>query len=253
VRLAFDFDGWGYTHLYRNGTGKLERVDSYAIPEGLDERFATGFGDLTVHEFATDPETNLAYSSYYAGGIRVFNFGEGGLNEVGRYIPQRGANFWGVEQFTQNGYRYIAGSDRDYGLYILRYTGPGAVEPKPPSPPQGAPPRELAEPVIGTGALRVGKKRYVRVPVSCAETAGGNCQGKLTIERNEGWTKLAQKQFVKPADAMSGVRLRVTPLEFRRLVRRGQRRVTVELTTRGSDGELRQATTRLTLLAPRRG
>ena len=100
VRLAFDFDGWGYTHVYENGAGKLRRVDSYAIPEGLDERFATGFGDLTVHEFATDPTEYLAYSSYYAGGMRVFRFGADGLTEVGKYIPERGANFWGVEQFT---------------------------------------------------------------------------------------------------------------------------------------------------------
>ena len=127
VRLAFDFDGWGYTHVYENGTGKLRRVDSYAVPEGLDERFATGFGDLTVHEFATDPTEYLAYSSYYAAGMRVLRFGADGLTEVGKYIPERGANFWGVEQFTQNGERYFAGSDRDYGLYIFRYTGPGAA------------------------------------------------------------------------------------------------------------------------------
>ena len=129
VRLAFDFDGWGYTHVYENGTGKLRRIDSYAIPEGLDERFATGFGDLTVHEFATDPTEYLAYSSYYAAGMRVFRFGADGLTEVGKYIPERGANFWGVEQFTQNNVRYFAGSDRDYGLYIFRYTGSGAAQP----------------------------------------------------------------------------------------------------------------------------
>ena len=39
----------------------------------MDEAFATGFGDLTVHEFATDPTENLAYSSYYAGGMRVMS------------------------------------------------------------------------------------------------------------------------------------------------------------------------------------
>ena len=86
--------------MFENGTGKLRRIDSYAIPEGLDERFATGYGDLTVHEFATDPTEYLAYSSYYAAGMRVFRFGADGLTEVGKYIPERGANFWGVEQFT---------------------------------------------------------------------------------------------------------------------------------------------------------
>jgi hypothetical protein len=252
VKLAFEFDGWGYTHLYENGKGKLERVDSYAIPEAHDERFATGFGDLTVHEFATDPEVNLAYSSYYAAGMRVFRFGANGLKEVGRYIPERGANFWGVEQFTQNGVRYFAGSDRDYGLYILRYTGPGGPQPPQTQPPQAAAPRVPADPRIDNRRLRVGKKRYVRVPVSCPETVGGNCRGQLTIERRNGWTTLAQRWFAKDADELSTVRLRLSRAEFRRLVRRRTQRVTVELMTRGIDGQLRHAATRLTLLAPRR-
>ena len=77
------FDGWGYTHLYRArtdpapGGGKqlMEHIDSYAIEEALNPTFAFGFGDLSVHEFATDPDKNIAYSSYYAGGMRVFTFG----------------------------------------------------------------------------------------------------------------------------------------------------------------------------------
>jgi hypothetical protein len=192
---------------------------------------------------------NLAYSSYYAAGMRVFQFGADGLAEVGRYIPERGANFWGVEQFTQNGVRYFAGSDRDYGLYIFRYTGPGAVQ-----PPQGqaAPPAKLADPRIDSRRLRVGKKRYVRVPVSCPETVGGDCRGRLTIQRRNGWTTLAQRWFVKDADELSTVRLRLSRSEFRRLVRRRTQRVTVELMTRGIDGQLRHAATRLTLLPPRR-
>jgi hypothetical protein len=119
------FDGWGYAHLYRNNAGKLTHVDAYAIPEALDERYSTGFGDLSIHEFATDPEDRLAYSSYYAGGLRVFRFGPNGLNETGRYIDEGGNNFWGVEQFTYRGNRLIAASDRDYGLYVFDYTGPG--------------------------------------------------------------------------------------------------------------------------------
>ena len=104
-------------------------------PGGARRALRTGYGDLTVHEFATDPTEYLAYSSYYAGGMRVFRFGADGLTEVGKYIPERGANFWGVEQFTRNGVRYFAGSDRDYGLYILRYTGPGNPTPGAPTRP----------------------------------------------------------------------------------------------------------------------
>jgi hypothetical protein len=125
------FDGWGYTHLYRNTGSDLEAVDHFAIEEALDERYAFGFGDLTVHEFATDPDTNVAYSSYYGGGMRVFTFGEDGLSQTGKFIDDGGNNFWGVEVVTTDqGERLFAGSDRDYGLYLLRYTGPGA----PPTP-----------------------------------------------------------------------------------------------------------------------
>jgi hypothetical protein len=128
------FDGWGYAHQIRNGTGKLATVDDYAIQEGIDDRWATRFGDLSIHEFATDPATNLAYISYYSGGFRAVQYDENGMREVARFIDQRpdgkGNDFWGVEQFTAaNGERLIALSDRDYGLYIVRYTGPGAVGP----------------------------------------------------------------------------------------------------------------------------
>jgi hypothetical protein len=125
------FDGWGYAHLYRRQNGKVERIDSYAIPEALDPAYAFGYGDLSIHEFATDPNENLAYSSYYAGGVRVFRFGEGGIDEVGHYIDPQGNNFWGIETFVAGndqagnlqGERLFAGSDRDHGLWVFRYTG----------------------------------------------------------------------------------------------------------------------------------
>jgi hypothetical protein len=52
-----------------------------------------------------DPGQNLAYSSYYAGGMRVFRFGEAGIEEVGHYIDDEGSNFWGVETFVPSGAR----------------------------------------------------------------------------------------------------------------------------------------------------
>jgi hypothetical protein len=123
VSVATAFDGWGYAHLYRNENGKMTEVDTFAINEARDERFATRFGDLSIHEFATDPRRNLAYSSYYSGGLRVLSFGEKGLDEVGHFIDEGGNNFWGVEFTTRKG-GLIAASDRDYGLYLFRYTGP---------------------------------------------------------------------------------------------------------------------------------
>ena len=122
------FDGWGYTHLIRNTPGKMATIDSHAIKEALNPTYSTGYGDLSVHEFAADPTQNVAYSSYYSGGMRVFTFGPGGLIEQGKFIDEGGNNFWGVEQFTtSSGERLFAGSDRDYGLYLFRYTGPGAA------------------------------------------------------------------------------------------------------------------------------
>jgi hypothetical protein len=86
-----------------------------------------------VHEVATDPQNaNLAYLSYYAGGIRVIEIqctiptdqSTCELVEVGRYIDAGGNNFWGVEAFVRNGETYILGSDRDSGLWIFKYTPP---------------------------------------------------------------------------------------------------------------------------------
>ena len=122
------FDGWGYAHLIDAKTS--EELDAFATPEAVDERYASGFGDLSIHEFATDPETNLAYASYYGAGIQVFRFSrEQGLVQTGKLIDEGGSNFWGVEQFTNPKFgRLIAGSDRDFGLQILCYTGPASSE-----------------------------------------------------------------------------------------------------------------------------
>jgi hypothetical protein len=124
VTATSEFDGWGYAQLYRNSGTKMERVDSYAIPEALDPAYAFGYGDLSIHEFATDPDRNVAYTAYYSAGMRVYEFGAGGLTEVGHFIDRGGSNYWGIEQFTTSGgKRLIAASDRDHGLYLLEYTG----------------------------------------------------------------------------------------------------------------------------------
>lgn len=59
------FDGWGYVHLYDANT--MEEVDQYYLPEGQDPAYASGFGDLSVHEVATDPDEDLAYILQYTG------------------------------------------------------------------------------------------------------------------------------------------------------------------------------------------
>jgi hypothetical protein len=130
---AAEFSGWGYVRLFRTNvpgevgqTGSITQIDTYAIPEAQDSEFAIGFGDLTVHEVATDPRpgTGLAYFSYYAGGFRVAEYGEHGIKEVGAFIDEGGNNFWGVEVHQHpDGQYYVLASDRDFGLYIFQYTG----------------------------------------------------------------------------------------------------------------------------------
>ena len=124
LRFTGSFDGWGYVHLYRNGAGKLAELDTFAIPEAHDQAFVRGFGDLSVHEVATSAaQDDRAYLSYYAGGFRVLKIVGNELAEVGHFIDVGGNNFWGVQVFQHNNQEYVAASDRDFGLYIFRYTG----------------------------------------------------------------------------------------------------------------------------------
>ena len=87
-------------------------------PGGARRALRRRLRDLSIHEFATDPTEPLAYSSYYGGGIRVFQLQPRRRARAdGRRIAPGGSNFWGVEQFTTpEGERLIAGSDRDFGL-----------------------------------------------------------------------------------------------------------------------------------------
>lgn len=126
LSISSVFDGWGYVHLYDANT--MTDHDQYFIPESQDAAYAEGFGDLSVHEVATDPDEDLAYISYYAGGLRVLKYRDGGgnpdLQEVGAHIDADGNNFWGVEVHKHpNGQKYVLASDRDSGVWIFQYTG----------------------------------------------------------------------------------------------------------------------------------
>jgi hypothetical protein len=124
------FDGWGYVRLFevdipkgkKGGTGSIRQLDTYAIEESQDKAFAEGYGDLSVHEVALDPNQPLAYFSYYAGGLRIASYGKNGMQEVGAFIDEGGNNFWGVEVYERDGQTYVLASDRDHGLYVFQYT-----------------------------------------------------------------------------------------------------------------------------------
>jgi hypothetical protein len=127
IEVGSIFDGWGYVWLLDAET--LEPLDTFAIPEAHDPAFAFGFGDLSVHEVAVDPQDpSLAYLSYYSGGLRAIQIqcsdpedtSTCELVEVGGYLDPEGNDFWGVETFIgEDGRTYILGSDRDSGLWIF--------------------------------------------------------------------------------------------------------------------------------------
>ena len=120
IDITAVFDGWAYVHLLNADT--MQHIDQYSIPQALDERFAKGFGVLTVHEVTTDPTADVGYVSWYSAGLRVLDFSTGKLQEVGHHIDERGNDHWGVElNVRRDGRQFILASDRDYGLYIYRF------------------------------------------------------------------------------------------------------------------------------------
>jgi hypothetical protein len=124
VDMSAVFDGWGYTHMYETNLtpgAKMKEIDFYAPPEGQTEAYAENYGDMTVHEVATDPDKDLVYVSHYALGMRVLSYNNGGLKEVGKFVEEGGSNYWGVEVHKMNGKTYILGSDRDRGLRIFTF------------------------------------------------------------------------------------------------------------------------------------
>jgi len=135
ISVTTQFDGWGYVHLFDAET--LMDLDTFAIPEAMDPAYASGFGDLSVHEVATDPtDPSLAYLAYYSGGLRAVQIQCANpadnstceLVEVGGYLDPEGNDFWGVEVVknpaddpnVEGDEVLILASDRDYGLFIFR-------------------------------------------------------------------------------------------------------------------------------------
>ncbi len=121
------FDGWGYVHLFDANT--LQDLDTYAVAESKNPAYAFGYGDLSVHETEQDPnDASLMYLSYYSAGFRALEIVDNRLVEVASFIDTGGNNFWGLDTTgdTRAGHAgdtMVLLSDRDYGLYIVSYTG----------------------------------------------------------------------------------------------------------------------------------
>jgi hypothetical protein len=138
ISAQSEFDGWGYARLVDTSTASApNEVGQFNIPETADPDFASGFGDLTVHEVEVPrrdrneggrnrDDDRLAYFSWYSGGFRVIDITDpSNPEEVGHHIDVGGNNHWGVALAEdRSGRRIVLASDRDFGLYIYRYTGP---------------------------------------------------------------------------------------------------------------------------------
>jgi hypothetical protein len=92
IEAQAEFDGWGYRRVVGTSTATSP----------------TEVGQITIP------------------GVRVVDItNPAAPQEVGHYIDPRGNNFWGVAVAEdQNGDRIILESDRDFGLFIFRDTGP---------------------------------------------------------------------------------------------------------------------------------
>lgn len=143
VTIDPDFDGWGYFHLLERTT--LDEVGYYAPGQVNDPDYASGFGDLTMHNVEGDPTAaNRAFISWYSLGMRAIEVDAGfsvrppdddwdaadpglddyygqNVREVGRWIAPDGSNFWGLHVTQIDGDQYILGSDRNTGLHIFRF------------------------------------------------------------------------------------------------------------------------------------
>jgi hypothetical protein len=120
------YDGWGYVHLFNANT--MNEIDQLWQPATNNPARAQGFGDMSVHEVAVEKAKDLAkvaYFSWYDQGFRVAVFDGDEIQRSGFYIPEGGHDLWGVELcgFDGRGRRLVCVSDRDYGLFIYRYTG----------------------------------------------------------------------------------------------------------------------------------
>lgn len=121
VSLKSIFDGWGYLRVLDvSNPAEIVEVGQYATENAMNESVPAG--DRTMHNVIVDGRR--AYIAWYADGIRVVDFSDpANPREVGRFVDtDSGSNFWGVYLFQHpDGNTYVLGSDRDTGLWILRF------------------------------------------------------------------------------------------------------------------------------------
>jgi hypothetical protein len=207
------FDGWGYMRLFDFDT--MQQLDAWAVPEALDPRYATGFGDLSVHEVTTDPTGDVGYVAYYSAGLRVVDYSRGRLEEVGHYIAPEGSNYWGVElNVRRDGRLYVLASDRDYGLYIFRFGTD--LRASTAGRRRGTVGRALSwtSRIVNDGTIGERAAKYtLNVPRGIRVLGASASQGRCTMRRSAVTCTLGRL----PEGATARVNLRVVPTRAGRL------------------------------------
>jgi hypothetical protein len=99
---------------------------------------------------------------------------------------------------------------------------------------------------ISRKSLRVDSRRRAKVKLFCGPTAGTRCRGVLGM--TFGGKTFGRRTIDVPAGRDVTVTLNLTRSAYRTLVRRKRLRATLTLVTRGSDGVLRRASVRVTVV-----
>lgn len=123
------------------------------------------------------------------------------------------------------------------------------VEPPatPESPPVTLPVPTVKGPAInGKTSFKVSKRsRTVAVRVQCGVTSGTSCFGTIRLTRSG--ATLVKRSFRIPADKVTTFHLKLSAKTYRTLVKRKKLKVTIGVTTRGSDGIQRTSKVAVTL------
>jgi len=96
--------------------------------------------------------------------------------------------------------------------------------------------------------LRINSKRRGNIRLRCGPTTATRCRGILQILRG-GKSLLGRRTFSVAAAKNRSVPIRINRAVYRRLARTRGQRVELILLTRGSDGQLRRASARVTMVA----
>jgi hypothetical protein len=100
---------------------------------------------------------------------------------------------------------------------------------------------------ISKKKLRVDKHRRTKVRLSCGPTVDKLCKGVVTLRRGKKKV-MGRRAFTTTANKNRNITVRIKKSAFKRLNKRGSIRTTITVVTRGSDGQLRRKSQKVTMV-----